>query len=144
MIPEVRMVPHSPHIGRTARTARTGFTLIEILIVVVILGILAALVIPSFANTKGKANVARVKSDLHNLATAQESYFYEHATYAPSITMLNTTASSQVTLTIVEATANGWSATAVHPATVPVNCALFYGTATPVAPATVAGQIACR
>jgi general secretion pathway protein G len=123
---------------------RRGFTLVELLIVIVIIGILATLVIASFSNTKGKANVARVKTDLHNLATAQESYFYEKNAYAPSMALLNVTASPGVALTIVEASASGWSATGVHPATVPVNCALFYGTATPVAPATIAGQITCR
>ena len=123
---------------------RKGFTLIELLVVVVIIGILAAIAIPRFANTTAKADVAAVKSDLHNLATAQESYFYEHATYAPSLALLNVVTSPGVALTIVEASPAGWSATAVHPSAVPVTCSIYYGGATPVAPATTSGQIACR
>ena len=60
-----------------SNTKRKGFTLIELLIVVVIIGILAAIAIPKFANTKEKAYVASMKSDLRNLVTAQEAYFSE-------------------------------------------------------------------
>ena len=64
---------------------RKGFTLIELLIVVVIIGILAAIAIPKFANTKEKAVLASMKSDLRNLVTAQEAYFSDNQTYAPAI-----------------------------------------------------------
>ena len=63
---------------------RKGFTLIELLIVVVIIGILAAIAIPKFANTKEKAVVASMKSDLRNLVTAQESFFSDNQDYAGS------------------------------------------------------------
>src|SRR5687767_15630520 len=59
---------------------RKGFTLIELLIVVVIIGILAAIAIPKFANTKEKAVVAGMKSDLRNLVTAQEAFFADNKT----------------------------------------------------------------
>src|ERR687898_328722 len=64
---------------------RKGFTLIELLIVVVIIGILAAIAIPKFANTKEKAVVAGMKSDLRNLVTAQEAFFADNKTYATGI-----------------------------------------------------------
>ena len=64
---------------------RKGFTLIELLIVVVIIGILAAIAIPKFANTKEKAVLAGMKSDLRNLVTAQEAYFSDNQTYAPAL-----------------------------------------------------------
>src|SRR6266704_1600052 len=59
----------------------TRFTLIELLIVVVIIGILAAIAIPKFANTKAKAYIASMKSDLRNLVTAEEAYFADSVKY---------------------------------------------------------------
>src|SRR2546427_9147051 len=61
--------------GRVVQMNRKGFTLIELLIVVVIIGILAAIAIPKFANTKEKAYIASMKSDLRNLVTAEGAYF---------------------------------------------------------------------
>src|SRR5687767_8863437 len=62
--------------------SKKGFTLIELLIVVVIIGILAAIAIPKFANTKDKAKIASMKSDLRNFVSAQEGHFADFARYA--------------------------------------------------------------
>jgi len=56
---------------------RRGFTLIELLIVVAIIAILAAIAVPNFLEAQVRSKVARVKSDLRTLATAQEAYFVD-------------------------------------------------------------------
>lgn len=123
---------------------RSGFTLIELLIVVVIIGILAAIAIPKFQSTKGKANAAALKSDLHNLATAEEAYLFDTGGYTTNQTLLSLTRSPGVVLTIVTATASGWAASATHPASFPLTCAIFQGTVAPLAPATIEGLIGCN
>src|SRR5438552_12243992 len=70
---------------------RKGFTLIELLIVVVIIGILAAIAIPKFANTKEKAYLASMKSDLRNLVTAEEAYFADSIKYTTTKSCVNPT-----------------------------------------------------
>lgn len=126
-------------------TRRQGFTLIELLIVVVIIGILAAIAIPKFANTKGKAVVASMKSDLRNLASAQEGYWVDFRTYyggAIPSPAFNYRGTLGVTLTIVSADDAGWSATATAPGT-PQTCVIYYGSAPPLPPAVSDGAVAC-
>jgi prepilin-type N-terminal cleavage/methylation domain-containing protein len=124
--------------------SRQGFTLIELLVVVVVLGILAALAIPKFQNTKGKAYAAALKSDLKNVASMQEDYFYHNETYASSVGALSFTSTEGVTIQIAEADGRGWSATSTHPAAFPLTCAVFYGQAAPVGMATVEGVVHCQ
>ena len=112
--------------GTMRRARRQGFTLIELLIVVVIIGILAAIAIPKFANTKEKAYLASMKSDLRNLATAQESYFADNQTYTTSTIAVNFSPSAGVTVTIPDAAGTKWEAQATHPATTKV-CKIGFG-----------------
>ena len=101
---------------------RKGFTLIELLIVVVIIGILAAIAIPKFANTKEKAYMAAMKSDLRNLATYEEqfaadnngAYFAGTATAAAPLQGFSPSANVTVTATAVVGPPASWDGSATH------------------------------
>ena len=101
---------------------KKGFTLIELLIVVVIIGILAAIAIPKFANTKDKAYVAAMKSDLRNLATYEEqyaadnngAYFSGTATMAAPVQGFTPSQNVTIVATAVAGPPPSWSGTAAH------------------------------
>ena len=133
------------------RTTRKGFTLIELLIVVVIIGILAAIAIPKFANTKEKAYLASMKSDLRNMATTQEGYFADNTLYFSGTAVNQGTTqtaaqgfvpSAGVQVAATGTSGSGWSAIASHSATTKT-CSIFIGV-TAVSPATVEGEPKCQ
>ncbi|HET9010784.1 MAG TPA: prepilin-type N-terminal cleavage/methylation domain-containing protein, partial [Gemmatimonadaceae bacterium] len=97
------------------RHTRKGFTLIELLIVVVIIGILAAIAIPKFANTKSKAYIAAMKSDLRNLVTAEESFFADSTKYVTyDTTKLKFKPSTGVSMPNIATFSGAWLATNTH------------------------------
>jgi len=134
---------------------RKGFTLIELLIVVVIIGILAAIAIPKFANTKEKAYLASMKSDLRNLVTAEEAYFADSANYTQNWSCANPTPAGNVAfctssgvgvapgqaLTIA-ITLDGWNAIVGHNATTK-KCDIYVGS-TSVGIANKEGEPKCQ
>ena len=89
--------------------------------------------------------MAAMKSDLRNLITIEESYYYDNATYTTdkSAAGLKFFESTGITATIVVTAGPpvGFSATTVHTGTAKT-CAVYYSTA-PVAPATTEGVPKC-
>ena len=127
------------------RRGRSGFTLIELLIVVVIIGILAAIAIPKVSSTKEKAYVASMKADLRNLATAQEAYLYDFATYyngAIPSSGFDFNVTQGVTIQLQNVTVAGWAATATHGQTTQ-ECMIYIGSGGPVGKATKEGEARC-
>ena len=112
---------------------KRGFTLIELLIVVVIIGILAAIAIPRFGETRERAFVSSMTSDLRNVQTLQEQFYFDEGassgtyTYAEDVDALNFTPSAGVTVTIASPSADGYSATATHTGAPGTTCTLTVG-----------------
>ncbi len=121
------------------KRSASGFTLIELLIVIVIIGILAAIAIPKFATTKEKAYLAAMKSDMRNLATAQEAYFSDWVAY--TTTVPNYRVTTGVKGLTIATTADGWTGNVGHNLSTKT-CSIFIGT-TAKAPATNEGEPKC-
>lgn len=120
----------------------SGFTLIELMIVVVIIGVLAAIAIPKFSNTKEKAYIASMKSDLRNLVTAEEAYFADSTAYTEQTDCNRPPApgsaawcpSTGNTLDKLKVRQGGWTARMTN-ANTKVVCAIYVGGANPFNPA---------
>jgi prepilin-type N-terminal cleavage/methylation domain-containing protein len=123
--------------------ARPGFSLFELFTVLVIVGILTALAVPRIHMYKHRFYVATMVSDLHNLAVTEESYFGSSDFYTNDIAALKFVPTAAVSITFVEADSTGWSAKAnyVNDTTV---CAVYYGSAAILPPATAKSIIGCQ
>jgi prepilin-type N-terminal cleavage/methylation domain-containing protein len=102
---------------------RDGFTLIEILVVTLFIGILASIAVVKTAQSKQRAYLAAMKSDLHSIAMSAESRFAVDGTYA-NVTVPQ--GSSGVTITL-DAGATYWLASATHAGLPGLTCTLGVG-----------------
>lgn len=123
---------------------RKGFTLIELLIVVVIIGILAAIAIPKFANTKSKAYITAMKSDLRNMVTAEEAFFSDSSKYSTSLTAINFKQSTGVNTPAITTGAGFWSATVTHSQLAGHTCAIAVNTTNPLVTTAGEGEPVCN
>ncbi len=121
----------------------TGYSLIELLTVIVVMGVLAAIAFPRLWGAGDEALHWTLRHDLRNLIQSQEIHLNDNGAYASDLDALGAVSSAGVTLTILEASATGWSASATHEKLDPAVCAVFVGAAAPVPPATDARRIAC-
>jgi prepilin-type N-terminal cleavage/methylation domain-containing protein len=124
---------------------RKGFTLIELLIVVVIIGILAAIAIPKFANTKSKAYITAMKSDLRNLVTAEEAFFADSSKYTQTVSQLKFQNSTGVGSPVIATGAGFWTATNTHTQLTGTVCGIGINTTNPLTGVTAAeGEPVCK
>ena len=127
------------------KSMRKGFTLIELLIVVVIIGILAAIAIPKFANTKSKAYITAMKSDLRNLVTAEEAFFSDSSKYTATMSQLKFQNSTGVNAPAIVTGAGYWTATVDHTQLSGTTCGIAINTTNPLSGVVAAeGEPACK
>jgi prepilin-type N-terminal cleavage/methylation domain-containing protein len=125
------------------RHARPGFSLFELFTVLAIIAILTALAVPRIHGAKHRFYVATMVEDLRNLAVTEESYWAAVDTYTNDMVALKFQASPGVTITFVTADQTGWSATAAIVNDTSI-CAVYYGTAAVLPPATTKAIIGCQ
>jgi prepilin-type N-terminal cleavage/methylation domain-containing protein len=121
---------------------RPGFSLVELFVALVVVAILVGLAIPRFRAYKRKYFITAMTSDLRNLAATEEAYWSKRGSYTSDVTALKFVASPGVLVSMVSADSMGWSARTTHE-NEDATCAIYYGAAPMLPPATVKNFIGC-
>jgi len=92
---------------RDPRGKERAFTLVELLVVVLIIGILAAVALPQYQVSVGKARMAEAMILTQSIKNAQERYYLENNEYATNIDQLDIELPGRVENSIVYLPAGG-------------------------------------
>lgn len=116
--------------------------MIELLVVLVVMGVLVGLAIPRYREYKRRFYVTTMVTDLRNLATTEEAYWNITGTYSSDLRLIQYNSSPRVAISMVSADTLGWAAKANY-AGDSAMCAIYYGNASALAPATLKNVIGC-
>ena len=94
-------------IARRIRKKDEGFTLVELMVVVMIIAILMAIAIPTFLNSRKRAQDAAAKSNVRNGLAAAQAVFTETQGYPATTAMLTSLAAEEPSLTFVATVSTG-------------------------------------
>lgn len=94
---------------------------------------------PSLRN---RAYLASMRSDLRNLATAQEGYWADYGTYTSDLAALNFFASVGVTVEIISASARGWHGQTRHER-LDITCQIYLGIIPDPPSGVIEGEVRC-
>lgn len=108
----------------------------------VVIGILVGLAIPRYREYKRRFYLTTMVTDLRNLATTEEAFWNISGTYSTDLQQIQYTASPQVSISMVSADTLGWAAKASYAGDTAI-CAIYYGNAPVLAPATLKNVIGC-
>ena len=142
--PRVVGTPSTTAVSTVPRrsNALRGFSLIELLVVLLVIGVLVGLAMPRYRDYKRRYYVTTMVTDLRNLATTEEAYWNIAGTYSIDLLQIRYNSSPRVSISMVSADTLGWAATA-HYAGDSAICAIYYGNAPVLPPATLKDVIGC-
>ena len=86
---------------RSRKEREGGFTLVELMVVVMIIAILMAIAIPTFLNSRKRAQDSAAKSNARNGLAAAQSVYSENQTYPATAAMITSLAAEEPSLTFV-------------------------------------------
>ena len=140
------------------RKPNRGFTLIELLVVIAIIALLISILLPSLSSARLAARSLKTASNARSVMLGVASYLTTSRSYPPHYVygadetttswnyddqqVTNPNLSPGNVITILEATASGWSGQASNPKVTRL-CWIVVGSAAPVGTALPDGGIKC-
>ena len=94
-------------IARRIRKKDEGFTLVELMVVVMIIAILMAIAIPTFLNSRKRAQDSAARSNVRNALAAAQSVFSENQVYPATAAMVTALEAEEPSLSFEDTASTG-------------------------------------